>query len=97
MILIWVFLFVHKQDSSTLIKKDNLLKVVVFDHQSATHKYHDIAASIDELVSATNSEKCVKGNTSKNTANLNPIAFPDIETICKKKIPTLPLYLSSSG
>ena len=64
-----------------------------FTSQLSTSKTipHDIAARIDELVSATNSEEMAEINTSQNTANFNLNALPDLETICKEKIPTLRL------
>ena len=54
---------------------------------------HDIAARIDKLVSATNSEEVAKSNTSQNTANFDLNALPDLETICKKQTPTLRFIL----
>ena len=62
-----------------------------FSSQLSTSKKipHDIAARLDELVSATNSEEMAESNTSQNTASFDLNALPDLETICKKKIPTL--------
>ena len=62
-----------------------------FSSQLSTSKKipRDIAARIDKLVSATNSEEMEESNTSQNTANFDLNALPDLETICKKKIPTL--------
>ena len=123
MTLICVFEFLLIQPSSTLIKKDNLYKVVEIDRQSnkAQIRYEDwgptfdewvccrsiwpysqfsshlspsnripddIAARIDELVSATNGEEIDQSNISQNTANLNLNVLPDFETYCKKKLLT---------
>ena len=60
-----------------------------FSSQLSKKIPRDIAARIDKLVSATNSEEMEKSNTSQNTANFDLNALPDLETICKKKIPTL--------
>ena len=62
-----------------------------FNSQLSTIKKipRDIAARIDKLVSATNREEMEESNTSQNTANFDLNALPDLETICKKKIPTL--------
>ena len=62
-----------------------------FSSQLSTCKKipHDIAARIDEVVSATNSEEMAESSTSQNTANFDLNALPDLETICKKNISTL--------
>ena len=69
-----------------------------FSSQLSTSKKitRDIAALIDELVSATNNEEIAEGTTSQNTATLDLNALPKFETICKKKIHSA-LFLSSSG
>ena len=70
-----------------------------FSSQLSTSKKisQDIAACIDKLVSATNSEELAECNTSQNTANFDLNALPDLETICKKKYLHSALFLSSSG
>ena len=70
-----------------------------FSSQLSTSKKipHDIAARIDELVSATKSKENAKSNTSQNTANLDLNALPDLEKICKKKYLHSALFLSSFG
>ena len=54
-----------------------------FSSQLSTIKKipRDIAARIDKLVSATNSEEMEESNTSQNTANSDLNALPDLKTI----------------
>ena len=50
----------------------------------------DIAARIDEIVLTGETETSLNSTeVSHGTSNMNPSGLPDLETICKKQIPTL--------